>query len=128
MLNRNFSVLECSYWNQNFHFRFYKVLFHRFWHKEKVKLQKQLVDKDIFIMVVQKFKCSRPSKKLLIQFFSFFWCVTDLSSREPKSVGRAYLAKELPLTEYVVHFPCGIMLYLSAPSFKGPCFSSKWCF
>ena len=35
-----------------------------------------------------------------------------------KSVRRAYFAKELPLTECVLLFPCGIMLSLSAPSFK----------
>ena len=59
-------------------------------------------------------------KELLIQFFSFFRRVTHLSFRVPKSVARAYIAKELPVTEYVLHFPCGIMLSLSVPSYKGP--------
>ena len=34
---------------RKFDFRFYKVLFHRFRHKEKLKFQKQLVDKEIFL-------------------------------------------------------------------------------
>ena len=101
-----------------FHFRIYKVLFHRFRH---CKLQKQFVDKDILIMLFQKFTWNRPSRRAPNSiFFSFFRCVTHLPVRVPKSVERAYLAKELPLTEYVLHFPFGIMLSLSAPSFKGP--------
>ena len=104
-----------------FHFRFYKVLFHRFRHIEKVKFQKQLVDEDIFILVFQKFMWNRPSKTAPNSiFFSFFRCITHLSFRVLESVGRAYFAKDLSLTEYVLHFPCGIMLSLSAPSFKGP--------
>ena len=95
---------------------------------KKVKFQKQLVDKDIFIMVFQKFMWNIPSKRAPNSIFSFFRHVTCLSFQVPKSVGRAYFAKELPLTEYVLNLPCGIMLSLSAPSFKGPQFSSKWSF
>ena len=106
-----------------FHCRFYKVFFHRLQHKEKLKFQKQLLDKDIYIMVVQTFMRNWPSKTAPYSFFFLFLslkCVTRLSFGEPKFVGKAYFAKELPLTEYVLHFPCGIMLSLSAPSFKRP--------
>ena len=69
-------------------------------------------------MVFQKFMWNIPSKRAPNSIFSFFRHVTDLLFQVPKSVGRAYFAKELPVTEYVLIFPCGIMLSLSAPSFK----------
>ena len=59
-------------------------------------------------------------KELLIQFFFLSFDVTHLPFQEPKYVGRTSFAKELPLTEYVLHFPCRMMLSLSASGFKGP--------
>ena len=60
---QNFGVLPLKW---KFHFRFYisfTSLLHRFWRKEKVTSQKQLVDKYIFIMVFQKFMWIRPFKR-----------------------------------------------------------------
>ena len=62
---------------------------------------------------------SRPFKGARNSFF-FFRCVTHLSFLVSQPAERAYFAKELPLTEYVLYFPFGIMLSLSAPSFKEP--------
>ena len=56
-----------------FHCRFYKVFFHRLQHKEKLKFQKQLLDKDIYIMVVQTFMWNWPSKTAPYSFFFFFF-------------------------------------------------------
>ena len=55
------------------------------------------------------------SKELLIHFFLSL----DVLHIYFSGCQNLSIAKEIPLTEYVRHFPCGV-LSLSAPSFKGP--------
>ena len=89
-------------------------------HKEKVKFQRQLADKEIFVMVFQTFGIDLPKKPLIFQFFYFFRYVTHLSFWVSKSVGKAHFPKELLHTKHVLHFICEIMSSLKAPSFKEP--------